>query len=268
MLTRVYKKIEPTTPARSNRSEPIAKKAKDANVRTIVQPGETSAVLLRLQRQYGNRYVQGLLNKDTDSEVVRRHEVPPSVQRYAVPNELACEELVAWLKTNSPYAPDWAENRVNYKFSPQNFVNVTFKEIGEGQVEGTAIGMKRTKVLMSSPTDLPRWNPSKRPHGPAELQAWQVMLAALRAHENEHIRIGRTWQLKLEAKAKAVKLTATGNSRADVQSQLAEQLQTEAEGWIGEAQAEQDQFDTSSAHGAKAYKNLPVVTLTCPAAEP
>ncbi len=92
------------------------------------------------------------------------------------------------------------------------------------------------------------------------------MLTALRAHENEHIRIGTTWRGKLEARARAVKLAAKGGSREDVREQLAEQLRAEAESWIGDAQAEHDQFDIDSDHGARAYKTLPVVTLTCPAA--
>lgn len=264
-MTHVYKKVFTTTATRSNLSERVAKKTKQADVQAAFSPAGASVVLLNLQRKHGNRCTQRLLDNAKHSKAAIAHGAAPAVQRYVVPGDLACNDLVGWLGTNSPYAPEWAENRVNYSFSPENFVNIKFKDTGEGQVEGTATGMKNTKVLMNTPTDLPMWNLSKRTNRAAELRAWLATLAAIRAHENEHIRIGTTWRQKLEAKARAVKLTATGNSRDDVQAQLAKQLQTEAESWIGEVQAEQDQFDIDSDHGAKAYKTLPVVTLTCPA---
>jgi hypothetical protein len=262
---RIYEKDVAATATGLHLSRKAETKQKQHDVQVALSPAGASRVLLSLQREHGNRYVQSLLDRVKRSEPAITHGAALTVQRYAVPRGLACDEMVGWLGTNSPYAPEWAENRVNYSFSPRNFVDVQFKDTGEGQVEGTATGMASTRVLMSTPTDLPTWNPSERPNRAVELRAWQSMLAALRAHENEHIRIGTTWRAKLEAKARAVKLTATGSSREDVRGQLAEQLRADAESWIGDAQAEQDQFDIDSDHGAKAYKTLPVVTLTCPA---
>jgi hypothetical protein len=38
------------------------------------------------------------------------------IQRYSVKGRLPCGDVVDWLDTNSPYAPEWAQTDCTYSF--------------------------------------------------------------------------------------------------------------------------------------------------------
>lgn len=165
----------------------------------------------------------------------------PVVQRYAVPASLPCTDVVDWLNTNSPYAPEWAETRCTYSFNGQ--LRVQFETLADNTVRATATGSPRLSVAKTCPIDGPTWSPSARPNQAAERAAWQSMKSTLNAHEQQHRQIGEQQRVVLQTNYRAVNLTATGSDRADALAQLQQQVSALQQQWVQDAQAAQDAID-------------------------
>lgn len=163
------------------------------------------------------------------------------LQRYRVPGELPCSEVVDWLNANSPYAPEWAETRCTYSFNGSLQTRSTTNP--DGTVTVRVRGHDKLSVSVDCPVDRPEWNPSRRANRDAEVTAWNNMRATLDAHEAEHRRIGRTWRATLEARFKAVDFSVTGTDQADAQQQAVARAQSDQQTWMADAQAAQSAID-------------------------
>jgi hypothetical protein len=177
----------------------------------------------------------------------------PWLQCYTVPGSLACSELVAWLDSSSPYAPEWAETACTYSFN--GGVRTSSTPNPGGGVTVRARGGQNSTVSVSCPIDRPSWSPTRRPNRDAEVAAWQAMLAVLSAHEGQHRQIGRTWQGTLQSRFQAVDFTVTGADEAEATATASQQLADLQAQWGADAQAAQDAIDPF--RGA---------ILTCPSA--
>ena len=207
---------------RSRRSEVEAGDHARAR-RSNVEPSNRARQLASLQRSVGNRATALF------------------VQRWTVPAELACDEVVPYMDANSPHAPEWAATTSTHSFSG----NVRVKHVNQpdGTVTSSAKGHPGVRVRVSSPVDRPQWNPTRRPNRAAEVAAWQAMRASLDAHEAEHQRIGRVNNAELDRRYKAVDLSVTGPDRQSNTADLTSQLQTEQQSWADWAQGEQSAID-------------------------
>jgi hypothetical protein len=177
----------------------------------------------------------------------------PRLQCYAVPGSLACGELVDWLNSNSPYAPEWAETACNYSFN--GGVRTSSTPNPGGGVTVRARGSSQATVSVSCPIDRPSWNPTRRPNRDAEVTAWRAMMAVLSAHEQQHRQIGQTWQATLQSRFQAVDFTVTGTDEADATAKASQHLTDLQNQWGTDAQAAQSAIDPF--RGA---------VLTCPSA--
>jgi len=165
----------------------------------------------------------------------------PMLQRYAVPSDLACSDVVDWLDNNSPYKPEWAETKCTYAFNGGLKVNSSTSP--DGSVQMTAKGHDELTVTVNCPIDRPTWTPAKRDNLDAEVAAWKSMRKDLDAHENEHRKIGKDWRATLEGRFRAVDVTVTGTDQNDARQKLREKLATDQQGWTAEAQAAQSAID-------------------------
>ncbi len=164
----------------------------------------------------------------------------PALQRYSVPGELACSDVVDWLNANSPYAPEWAETRCTYNFN--GGLTVNSKNVPAG-IELNGKGNPQLTVSVSCPVDRPEWSPAQRAHRNAEVSAWRSMRRTLDAHESEHRKIGRDWKDTLQGRFRAMDVTVTGSDAADARQQLVDKVQAEQKSWADDAQAAQDAID-------------------------
>lgn len=164
----------------------------------------------------------------------------PALQRYRVPGELPCSEVVDWLNANSPYAPEWAETRCTYDFN--GGLTVSSKNVPSG-IELTGKGHAKLTVSVNCPVDRPEWSPSRRANRDAEVSAWRSMRQTLDAHENEHRKIGKDWKDTLQGRFRAMDVTVTGADAADARQQLVDKVQAEQKSWADDAQAAQDAID-------------------------
>lgn len=165
----------------------------------------------------------------------------PVLQRYGVPGELRCDELVDWLNTNSPYSPEWAQTNCNYAFN--GGLRTRHRTLPDGTVEVTVSGHNKLTVSVNCPIDRPSWTPTRRPNRAAEVTAWGAMRASLDAHEQEHRRIGQEWRTTLQDRFRAVSFSVTGNSQEDAMAQAQAQTTADQQSWMTEAQAAQDAID-------------------------
>ncbi len=165
----------------------------------------------------------------------------PVLQRYRVPGELHCDELVDWLNTNSPYSPEWAQTNCNYAFN--GGLRTRYRTLPDGMVEVTVSGHNKLTVSVNCPIDRPNWAPTRRPDRAAEVAAWAAMRASLDAHEQEHRRIGQEWRTTLQDRFRAVNFSVTGNSQEDAMAQAQAQTTADQQSWMTEAQAAQDAID-------------------------
>jgi hypothetical protein len=177
--------------------------------------------------------------------------VAPQVQRYAVPAELPCNQLVGWMSSNSPYAPEWAETNCDYTFNGQ--VNVKTTPQADGSVKADVRGHPRLSVSVNCPIDRPEWDPSDRPNRDAEVAAWRAMRTILDQHEAAHRRIGQTWRTTLEGRFRAVNFSVTGTDHDDALANATAELESRKNNWGADAQAAQSAIDPF--RGAR---------LTCP----
>jgi Domain of unknown function (DUF4157)/Bacterial protein of unknown function (DUF922) len=185
------------------------------------------------------------------------------IQRYTVPGKLKCNQLVKWLNKNPHYAPEWAATKCTYSFKPEDWGMFKVKKKG-GRYIGMGKGNPKTKVLMSAPIDMPKWNPSKRKNRNNELIAWKAMTKSLKKHEREHRRLGEVGRKKIQSNARALYFEVRGKSRADAEKKVATGLINNGKRWEASAQAEQDKFDKNTGHGHKKFKKFPKVHLKCP----
>ncbi|WP_322486843.1 eCIS core domain-containing protein [Chloroflexus sp.] len=165
----------------------------------------------------------------------------PLLQCYRVPGSLRCNEVVDWLRANSPYAPDWAETRCTYAFN--GGVQTRSETLRDGRVRITARGMPSATVTVDCPIDRPEWNPTERPSRTAEVAAWNAMRVDLDAHEAAHRRIGRQWRATLEQRFRSVHFTVTGSDAGDAMQQAQERVAALQQQWQADAQAAQDAID-------------------------
>lgn len=165
----------------------------------------------------------------------------PLLQCYRVPGSLRCDEVVDWLRANSPYAPEWAETRCHYTFN--GGVQTSSETLRDGWVQITARGSPEATVTVDCPIDRPEWDPVERPNRAAEVAAWNAMRADLDAHEAEHRRIGQRWRAILERRFRAINFTVTGSDTADAMQQARDRVAALQQQWQAEAQAAQDAID-------------------------
>jgi hypothetical protein len=165
----------------------------------------------------------------------------PQVQRYAVPPDLACSDVVDWLNSNSPYAPEWAETNCTYSFNGQAGVRTTSQP--DGSVKADVKGNPKLSVSVQCPIDRPEWSPSARPNQAAEVAAWRAMCTTLDAHEAAHRQIGQTWRATLEGRYRAVNFSVTGADQSEAMANATTELESQKNGWGADAQAAQSAID-------------------------
>jgi hypothetical protein len=163
------------------------------------------------------------------------------LQRYAVPPDLACNDVVDWLNSNSPYAPEWAETNCTYSFNGQANVRTTPQP--DGSVKADVRGNPQSSVSVSCPIDRPEWSPAARPNQAAEVAAWRAMRTTLDAHEAQHRQIGQTWRATLETRYRGVNFSVTGTDASDAMTNATNELESRKNGWGADAQAAQDAID-------------------------
>jgi len=194
--------------------------------------------------QAADRLAEKVTSQDSAGAATQSAALPPlparSLQRYRVPGELPCSEVVDWLNANSPYAPEWAETRCTYDFN--GGLTVTSKNV-PGGIELTGKGNPRLTVTVNCPVDRPEWSPSRRANRDADVSAWRSMRQTLDAHENEHRRIGKDWKDTLQGRFRAMDVTVTGTDAPDARQQLVDKVQAEQKSWADDAQAAQDAID-------------------------
>ncbi|GIV90705.1 MAG: hypothetical protein KatS3mg055_3223 [Chloroflexus sp.] len=167
--------------------------------------------------------------------------IRPILQCYRVPGSLQCQEVIDWLNTNSPYAPDWAETRCTYTFN--GGVQTRSETLPDGRVRITARGMPSATVTVNCPIDRPDWDPTERSNRAAEVAAWNAMRVDLDAHEAEHRRIGWQWRATLEQRFRSVHFTVIGSDAGDAMQQAQERVAALQQQWQSDAQAAQDAID-------------------------
>jgi len=167
--------------------------------------------------------------------------VAPVWQFYRVPGSLACNEVVDWLNSSSPYSPEWAETACTYSFD--GGVRTSSRTLPDGRVEVHARGHRGSTVSVDCPIDQPEWVPDDRPNRRAEVRAWRSMLTVLNAHERQHRSIGQTWRATLQRRFQAVDFTVTGSDNSDASDQASARIAELQSQWAADAQAAQDQID-------------------------
>ena len=206
----------------------------------------TAAGLRLLAHELAHTIQQGvarrLTGKNVPSLSVQRTIGEPRIlQRYTVPADLACGDVVDWLNSNSPYAPEWAETRCTYSFN--GGANVATSTLPDGTVKASVKGHQKLSVAVNCPIDRPTWNPSRRANRDAEVAAWRAMRATLDAHESQHRKIGATWRATLESRWRAVDFSVTGTDKADAMANAQAELDSRKQQWGADAQAAQDAID-------------------------
>ncbi len=231
-----------------NKKENLASRKRKAD---FSQPsGSTADRIIFLQRTIGNHAVERLINSEHRSSISHVLGKGKIIQRYHLPSELHCSEIVEWLNGNSPYAPEWAETRCNYSFNGK--LKMTGRKTSSGY-EITVEGHNKLSVSVSCPIDRPQWSPSNRANRNAEVTAWRNMRASLDAHEQEHRKIGQKWRTILEKRFREVNFTVSGTDENDAEEQAREQLKALQEEWRSDAQDAQNAIDP--------FKDA---TLSCP----
>jgi hypothetical protein len=179
----------------------------------------------------------------------------PHLQLYAVPGSLECGEVVDWLNSNSPYAPEWAETRSTYSFNGS--ATTSSRNLPDGTVEIHVRGNRGMGVSVNSPIDMPSWSPGPRTNRQAEVAAWNAMITVLGAHEHQHRTIAANWRVTLEGNWRGVDFTVTGATAADARQAAVDELESQKTTWGQQAQDAQDAIDPF--RGA---------VLNCPSAPP
>jgi hypothetical protein len=179
----------------------------------------------------------------------------PHFQLYAVPGSLECGEVVDWLNSNSPYAPEWAETRSTYSFNGS--ATTSSRNLPDSTVEIHVRGNRAMSVSVNSPIDMPSWSPGPRTNRQAEVAAWNAMITVLGAHEHQHRTIAANWRVTLESNWRGVDFTVTGATAADARQAAVDELESQKTTWGQQAQDAQDAIDPF--RGA---------VLNCPSAPP
>jgi hypothetical protein len=163
------------------------------------------------------------------------------LQRYTVPGALPCNEVVDWLNSSSPYAPEWAQTQCHYAFN--GGISPSLRTLSDGTYEARVRGHGKLSVTVACPIDRPSWNPTPRPNRAAEVTAWNTMSTALNGHEQQHRQIGQQWRATLQSNYRGVDFTVTGVTQADAMQAATAQLSGEQQQWMADAQAAQSAID-------------------------
>jgi|GEM_PF-1268974 len=192
-------------------------------------------------------------NKHTTNSTLHSLELSDGmiIQRYTVPRNLQCDEVVGWFNDNSPYSPEWAQTNCNYSFNGNLSVNST--TLADGRVQINARGHNGLTVSVNCPIDMPNWSPSSRPNRKAIVAAWNRARGTLLTHEQRHQQIGEQWRQIFQRRFRNINITVTGSNRQEAMALAQAQVASLQAQWQAEAQAAQDAIDPFT--GA---------TLTCP----
>jgi len=170
-----------------------------------------------------------------------RRSIAPKLQRYPVPGALKCPDLVNWLNTSSPYAPEWAQTDCQYEFNGE--LQVSPPRSSTGNVTLTAKGHPRLTVAVTCNTDLPEWSPTGPEGGTKQLLAWQRMITQLSAHERRHKAIGEQWRVTTQRRFRTYNATVSGTDQDDAMSKLTDKVAADQAKWQLDAQAAQKAID-------------------------
>lgn len=187
----------------------------------------------RLAQQYGNQSFQqamaamqasqvssspaaGLVQRENEAEGGDTGQVTirPVVYQYYNVHGDNLEEVSAQLDPE-----EWGRCHFQYTYSTT---------VVDGEVQSANLTLTLT-------IRLPRWRGRGRNQASQEARdEWDRMLEALRAHEEHHAEIARTW-------APQIRERLVGLGEAEVE--------TEFNTAVADAQAEQDQYDAETTHG-------------------
>jgi hypothetical protein len=164
-----------------------------------------------------------------------------TLQRYPVPSDLPCDDIVPWLTANSPYKPEWAQTACDYTFQPPS-LPYTWKPLPDRTIEVTVLPDNARTVSVNCPVDRPEWSPDSvqiRKKQAAEAAAYSAMRAVLDAHEADHQKIGGTWQGTLESRFKALAFTIIAANEKQAAPKVTQEAQKAKSKWTADAQAAQ-----------------------------
>lgn len=203
--------------------------ANPATIRTLMRgadAGTRERLATALQRRHGNAAVQRLLAPTNGLPL----------QRWAVGLARAttdCARVVSYMDANSPHrlSGGWAKTRASFTWGG----SPAYAE-SEGVITATVSNPTVTKTVS---VDMPAWAPTD----PAMSRAWGAMSGTLRAHEGEHERIAREWEVTLTSRLSALSLTVANRNLATFNAAV----QSEWNAWIAEHQADQTAIDPFTA---------------------
>ncbi|HWQ14150.1 MAG TPA: DUF922 domain-containing protein [Roseiflexaceae bacterium] len=189
--------------------------------------------LVELQARVGNAAVERAL-----------------AQRYPVRVRpgASCAQVVDWLNTSNPHAPDWALTRAGFTWSGGFTIT--------GSAPSFTLSLSNPQVRMSGPrVDMPEW----RPGSPAMREAWQDMYARLRRHEAEHEAIARRWHATLTERLQNLSLEVNASSRAQVRRRARALVNAAWDSWLAEYRADMTSIDphTEELHCPTAQADAP-----------
>jgi hypothetical protein len=186
--------------------------------------------LTGLQRAVGNAAVCRLLERGRMGQTAGA-----PLQRYpvGVPPDADCETLLDWMNSSNPYVPNWAQTSCEYEPNVERFRVA-------GEAPNFRLRLIRPRVtLLGCSIDMPEWEPSD----PAMQRAWEAEMRHIRAHENEHVAIGRRDRRFLQRALQTLEIPVTAVDREDAMAQAEALFQAEWARIEGEAQERQRAID-------------------------
>jgi predicted secreted Zn-dependent protease len=189
--------------------------------------GTRERLATALQSRHGNAAVQRLL-APTGSLPVQRWTI--GLARTTSD----CARVVNYLDANSPYraSSGWAKTTARFTWGG----SPAYTASADGEITAT---VATPTVTRSVSVDMPTWAPSN----PAMSTAWSAMTGTLRAHEAEHERIAREWEVTLTARLAKLSVTVANRSLATFNRAV----QDEWDAWMVEHQAAQSAIDPFTA---------------------
>jgi predicted secreted Zn-dependent protease len=122
-------------------------------------------------------------------------------------------------------------------------LSLNSKTLTDGQVEVHVKGNKSMTVRLNKKIDMPTWNPNKRLNRKAELDAWEAMIVQLKAHEQEHAKIGEAWRVKLQELSRNINFTVTGQKQKEAMQKAKDEIAGLQSQWLHDAQKAQVEID-------------------------
>jgi hypothetical protein len=183
-----------------------------------------------LQRTVGNAAVCRLLERGRAGATAGA-----PLQRYPVdvPADADCDTLLDWMNSSNPYVPNWAQTSCEYEPLVERF-----------RITGTApnfrLRLRNPRVrFLGCEIDLPEWAPSD----PAMRDAWEAEMRHIRAHENEHVGIGRRERRIMQNALRDLNLPVTADTREEAMAQAQDLFDAEWARIETEGQARQNAID-------------------------